>query len=1460
MVEKKSGLNLTRRAFLYSSGAAIGTTAISFAGQTDEFSSLYVETIYRPLPNGQESLAGVRLKLGNKSGQLRSLDIAAADFAPMDATVLPKIELKGLDVPFRDPSQPLSEKTLLTIRVTGVDLFNHLKGEVGGACTYVFSVAAKVEGTGDNQIVTWQIGLRTNAWINRDRRQWLDFPIVNLREPGALALLELMEGRGGFKLELGPGWVSQTLSKIVGQEIVAAGEHVAILSVKPTTQVDRFGSFPTLTNIKGSLSWRWSVRPIDSKSLLSSYGGVMRFRSFRFGWESVEDLERRSVGESLFFTSAGDEPPPAGGFAIDAALIEPPNGKISFPTSQFSIRSERNSHFTLAGEGVGAIWDTKPTTQDISFKLGRVARVSFTGSFLASVSSGGRKLAEIHYVFAHPETSTALRLDIDLRGKWLLRADFPSSHSEIVDLDTLRVTTSAEELYRSVVSPRQVESIGFGPLAIMPRSESSIASGVRTVATLPVGKVEDLALIASLAEIPAALEQDDDQAFFSQVSIVDPGLHPVLRLRDVPLPHEIQQKVDRAGFIFLDAAFAGVMGLAALELPLDAALIKVRRASDMLLLDFRLANLRLRSTPHNGKFILVEDPLMKPADLAPVDFPMTPALRADFGPQHVAEEAFLRRENFAGGLPSLDFSRIADLIGGDWPTVVAQAFKTLRNGTRAEKKDAKTDLQNLAKEVASLLNAGAGEIQEKLKTYDSSIKAKVGDFTSFAKVFDEATMVSWLFLRRVPPEDQRVYAGPDDLDPDTAWLAWDLRDSDLRLIQRAKLIERLISVDGSYGDGTGFNSGWTELRSDHPEITTIIGDTNKPALNAIEFSPSPADDAIVASLQGKWQDSASQRQASATKERIAADYADFRLRWKRAAEVFRGALSDADFLNVADFVSTRWALFERTANDPVYKIMASVVAGVVSVTGEEDEPFPERSRARFSGSSRLAFQWSRRGRRTDSPPVEARFALSELLDWENRDQLVTRRARGVREFDSRGELARVADQSQQLRLQGLEPGRDLSARAWMDKVYAFASTEPQPFETAIELPFRLQLSPAQDPVWISSHQVDIDLTLAPGATQAPLGRPLWSVALQPANPDPLLRAVWSEDFWPERFRNGRDQLNAQTSRDSRDKRAAEMLNELDGPPPRGTVAPWYHNHLRRRNGEIIDVVPETVPEEARHFRTSMDPYDRDQIVAESSVPGILVKRGIDPSTNEVIEGGDSYSPPDGFEFIDVATEQLTSKDGAQVARVDSTAIYAPKALSFRELRLTALGGTLDLHTKFKPPVSADLLDGENLYPALTLESWRHLAVLGRDRVVELEYKGYLFPFGHHATLVKLTERRYVQPSNSKRGPTSYLVQRIFIRCSEPLKGDWYDQPDGGRAWPVDSMTILTGQTPDLVDPQSGSARTEGKGTVAKELPNGRISLYEGRGLVFWPRTAPFKEQRFLLNFRSTPAANPTGCR
>jgi hypothetical protein len=374
---------------------------------------------------------------------------------------------------------------------------------------------------------------------------------------------------------------------------------------------------------------------------------------------------------------------------------------------------------------------------------------------------------------------------------------------------------------------------------------------------------------------------------------------------------------------------------------------------------------------------------------------------------------------------------------------------------------------------------------------------------------------------------------------------------------------------------------------------------------------------------------------------------------------------------------------------------------------------------------------------------------------------------------------------------------------------------------------------------------DENLVLKDGETSHSR-KPLWTARLSLDGSQPDLRIVDSPDFRPLAL-----------SRLSNQQRKPGQ-----GAPPRGPLAPWFIGPeqmdaetltagslneslkpagtarpekpeefckppIKDRIWRILKMLCER--DEARGqlgdwrlFRATLDAYDRHELVLLSSAYGLPVigkrkPRDGDPPDSEVAGGlvanSGQMEPGDQFPILEAD---------------DGQAVQRPQPLRVSELWLSALGGSLTHDTLFYPSAGLDDLWGKKIFDGFSIERWRAEIVLGRDIVGEVVYKGYLFPLGHRASLVKLTERLFLLTKNN--GVKAVLVQRIFLRVGR--KSQAYPaigQPFNGRLWCAQNVTIRTLQTPDLRDPYE--LPKNGK----PESPEGRIGLDGAPGLAFWPR-------------------------
>lgn len=339
--------------------------------------------------------------------------------------------------------------------------------------------------------------------------------------------------------------------------------------------------------------------------------------------------------------------------------------------------------------------------------------------------------------------------------------------------------------------------------------------------------------------------------------------------------------------------------------------------------------------------------------------------------------------------------------------------------------------------------------------------------------------------------------------------------------------------------------------------------------------------------------------------------------------------------------------------------------------------------SRISGPTRLAFL-------IPSSVKEIPVTLESLLSWEMYEPSLVPVALPPKLPQQLSLKPRPAT----LGLTGAEPGQNIYQMR-ISKVPAQLNLNilklaaPAAHQTAIEMPYRLILSPHALNVWRHS----LKAVSRNGRTE------LWHTSLGALNPDgtvsetdhPYLavRAVWARDFG----------------------------SAVPAAPP---------NHSNQP------------------FRMSLDGRDRYEIV------------------------------------------NLTSNFSLKLAGKP----WETKPVRVNRLMLTSLGAWLDSEGVWVPT-------------PITVEGWRHKATLGRDHYVKVVYKGFLLPFGHAASLIKITERKFRKGGDGQA--IAYLFQRMYIVVRKPEKTfPTPFQPDDGREVPFRKVRITTLMTPPLEDP----AKTE----------------------------------------------------
>ncbi len=190
--------------------------------------------------------------------------------------------------------------------------------------------------------------------------------------------------------------------------------------------------------------------------------------------------------------------------------------------------------------------------------------------------------------------------------------------------------------------------------------------------------------------------------------------------------------------------------------------------------------------------------------------------------------------------------------------------------------------------------------------------------------------------------------------------------------------------------------------------------------------------------------------------------------------------------------------------------------------------------------------------------------------------------------------------------------------------------------------------------------------------------------------------------------------------------------------------------------------------------------------------------------------------------------------------------FPERVVRAKNLMLSSLGAWLDTRYAYDLDTKG-LMSTDTHKVSMDLIEWVHKAAMGRDSYVRVVYAGYLFPFGHQASLIKITERKVV---SSTFGPLACLRQRAFIAVREPIKTyrntglrDTRANPANlvDRQMPFTTIEIMSLVTPPLDIPSS----------VVMGAGNQPDHAYDW--YAFWANVG---EQGFPFHIRVTDTDNP----
>jgi hypothetical protein len=439
------------------------------------------------------------------------------------------------------------------------------------------------------------------------------------------------------------------------------------------------------------------------------------------------------------------------------------------------------------------------------------------------------------------------------------------------------------------------------------------------------------------------------------------------------------------------------------------------------------------------------------------------------------------------------------------------------------------------------------------------------------------------------------------------------------------------------------------------------------------------------------------------------------------------------------------------------------------------------TKTRVAGPTRIAFSTTDTQEQEGIPAFRYKdqfeeLTIEDLTDWRDLALVVHHRALPFN-ADLQAQLA--AARPVDLPLDGITP--ETTREVARTKIVQ-SLTEPSHWQTAIELPYRLLMSPDSGAKFDTPHNA----------------------------PDPSKPLLW----------------NASLQQDS--TKAVRAL------------------HARHFNHSYLSQNP--VPDsDDISFVGPMIASDRREIVGLTSVYGVPGLRRLQVAHDQPFDDPRSMviRPKQPYAMLDQPA--LISVPGGGHILTGQEGFIIAKPFEKFDLILTSVGATLSALWSGEPPAafqSGGVFQFFN--PSYTIEKYTHRTMFGRDIHVEINYKGFLFPIGHRAALVKLSERMFLPQRlnvDSLR-PTAYLAQRQFIIVKKPKKPfPAFGQNFESRDFPCNAIEILTTPTPDLtptIKPVTFSAPAV-PGAPPEISPEDKCKIAQGAmtiGKVFWPRTAP----------------------
>ncbi|TLM82331.1 MAG: hypothetical protein FDZ75_07630, partial [Actinobacteria bacterium] len=171
-------------------------------------------------------------------------------------------------------------------------------------------------------------------------------------------------------------------------------------------------------------------------------------------------------------------------------------------------------------------------------------------------------------------------------------------------------------------------------------------------------------------------------------------------------------------------------------------------------------------------------------------------------------------------------------------------------------------------------------------------------------------------------------------------------------------------------------------------------------------------------------------------------------------------------------------------------------------------------------------------------------------------------------------------------------------------------------------------------------------------------------------------------------------------------------------------------------------------------------------------------------------------PSPTFPFIKVVANDVGGiKERWSV--VDLSGRYHDNPINVNSLMLTSMGAWLDSKGSWDTDV---LATQPGVSISTELLQWEHRATMGRDQYVKIVKFGRVYPFGHKAVEITITERK-VKPGF----PFAFLEQEKFIMIRQPVLDYSLESSVMKRNLPFKRVELRTLNTPPITGTVVGSA-------------------------------------------------------